>query len=345
MSRENLVESLGSRAVAQMTWPELGAAILRERGERLPENDADLCRAAFATVEGVGVLTNIVNSAILSGYRAAPDSLAGIYRTVDLPNYLQAELATMDVHPRLERVGRGQVAPAASWSVSASTKFRLAKFGVQFVLDQMDFEDTSRLGVYAVALGEVGAAVRRLVSDLLYSVLLSNPVLGDGAALFSTARGNLATAELGSLSLDAGMTAIAGQVGADADGAPVHLGLSGRYLITSPGDAAGARTLARTVLLNDGSDLIVRADSRLGTAGVLNPSTGELLAGNGTNWLLAAPADQAASIVLGLLNGQAEPRVRHFTLGEGQWGIGFDVSFSCGATAIDGRPLYWSTGQ
>ncbi len=343
----SVVEYLDARSLGRLSWAELAASILRQRGVELPPNDDDMLRAAFASVEGVSTLTGIANAAILTGFRGAADSLAGVYREVPLPDYTLSELAALSVFPRLERLSRGQVAPAAAWGVSG-TGFRLAKFGVQFVLDEQDFQDFARLAVFQTALGEVGAAVRRLVGDLLYSVLLSNPTLGDGVALFDSSRGNLATgagSTLGATSLDTAMTAIAGQVGADTDGAPVHLGLVPRYLIVAPGDLVGGRTLARTIALGDGSDLVVRTESRMGTAGVLNPLGGELVAGNGTNWLLAAPANQVAGLVLGLLNGQAEPRVRHFELDRGSWGIGFDISFSCGAAAVDGKPLYWSVGQ
>jgi len=343
MSRDNLVDVLGIRTMSQMTFPDLAVAVLRQRGDELPENDSDLCRTAFATVEGAGALASMVNGAVLEGYRGAGDSLAGIYSVVPLPNYLATELAQISVHPRLEAVGRGQVAPMVEWGVSTNASFRLVRFGCQFCIDEQDFEDTARLSVYQVAMREVGRAARRTLADLLYSVLLSNPPMADGAPCFDAAHGNL-----GSAGFEPGVTdgcaAIAGQVGADADDVPVHLGLTPRYVVASPQWWANARAVAAKFVLNDGQDLIVRSDSRLGTAGVENPTTGELIAGNGTNFLVAAPGDQAACLVLGLLDGRAEPRIREFTLDRGAWGLGFDVTLAAAAGIADHRGLYWSTG-
>lgn len=345
-NRENILEVLGSRAVSQMTLPELAVAVLRQRGDELPENDLDLCRTAFASVEGVGALTSMVNGAILDGYRGAGDSLAGVYTVVPLPNYLATELGQISVHPRLEAVGRGQVAPMVSWGVSTNADFRLVRFGAQFVLDEQDFEDTARLSVYQVAMREVGRAARRTLTDLLFSVLLSNPVMADGVPVFDAAHGNLGSGGAGSASITDACAAIAGQVGEGVEGEPVHLSLNPRFLVTGPGQWLTARIVAATSILGDGADLIVRSDSRLGTAGVKNPASGELIAGNGTNFLVAAPAEQAPSLVLGLLDGRAEPRVREFTLdGGGQWGVGFDVSLAAAAGVVDWRPLYWSTGD
>ncbi len=66
--------------------------------------------------------------------------------------------------------------------------------------------------------------------------------------------------------------------------------------------------------------------------------------GSDANWLLAARSEQAPSLILAGLRGSVEPVIRTFELGEGQWGLGFDISLSVAATAVDGKPLYWSTG-
>lgn len=330
------------RQAGRMRFPELAAVALRTRGVAVPKNDRDTCRAWLATVDGISDLTGIVNAAILDGYQSAADTLAGVYVTQNCPNYLRNELGALTIHPRLERIARGDTAPAAAFGISP-TGFRLGRFGVQFALDEQDLLSADSLLLYQVASRQLGTAVRRLVSDLLWSVILSNPTLGDGTALFDASRGNYATDALVDTALDAAMGAIAGQTGMDADDNPVHLGLSPRYLIVPPLKAGLARRLVRNMVNGDGQDLIVRAESRLTTA-MVDPATEEVIEPNGTNWLLAAPGEQAPSLILGLLDGQAEPTVRSFRLERGEWGVGFDISLSAAATAIDGKPLYWSAG-
>jgi hypothetical protein len=90
--------------------------------------------------------------------------------------------------------------------------------------------------------------------------------------------------------------------------------------------------------------LIVRGESRLGSAGVVNPDTDEVVTGTNTNWLLASPAELTPGVVLGTVNGKIEPTIRSFRLDQGQWGIGFDVQLSLAATVLDPKGLYFATG-
>jgi hypothetical protein len=230
----------------------------------------------------------------------------------------------------------------------SSTGYRLARYGVEFTLDETDLEDTRSLGVYTIALAEIGATCRRFVQDLLWSVVLSNPTLGDGTALFASARGNLGAVELSDVNLDAAIGALGNQTSKDENGKPIHRGLVPQTLAVAPEKVGAAKRLVRNMQTGDAADLVVRAESRLSTAGLVNPTAADdapLLAGNGKNWLLAAPASQAPSLVLAALFGKVEPSIRYFTLKEGQWGIGFDVSLSVAAAAVDGKPLYWSSGE
>jgi HK97 family phage prohead protease len=333
-------------SIDQMTLANLAGAVLRSRGTTIPDDAAAALELAFprrSAVDGTSELLDVVTQWVLDGWRNVPDSLEGVYTAVSADNYLEQQLASVAVHPRMERLGRGQVAPEVGFSVAA-TGTALMKFGLQFVLDEQDAIDGQRIGLYRVAVEEAARAARNLVSDLLWATVLSNPTLADGVALFDDARGNVGTAAFSDTALKAAFSAIAGQTGADEEGFPVHYNLAPRYLITAPAGLIAAREYLRKQI-NDGGEITVRSESRLGTAGVLDPRDGEtLLVGNGTNWMLAAPGTQRPSIVLSLLGGRAEPTVRQFALDGGQWGAGFDLSFACAVAAIDGRPLYWSTG-
>ena len=339
--------SIVGRAADEMTLAQYGAACLKRRGLTVPENDLDTTRAAFSGVVGLADLQGIVNSAILAGYRNASDSLADIYQLQSASNYLLGELGVLSVHPRLGRIARGESAPSAAFALS-STGYRLAKYGVQFCVDEQDIEDNRNLGVYQLALAETGAAFRQFVQDMLWSVVLNNPTLGDGTALFATGRGNLGAVALSDANLDAAMAGIAGQTGVDENSEPIHLGLMPRFLIVPPAKLGAAKRLVRDMQTGDSTDLIVRPESRLSITGMVNPTAADdapLLQGNDKNWLLAAPAAQAPSVVLAALNGRVEPSIRAYELDQGQWRTGFDISLSVAAAAVDGKPLYWSAGE
>lgn len=340
---QTLPQTIG-RDVATMTWPEFFSVALRSRGQTVPQNDLDVCRAGLSSVEGAADLFGVVNSAVLGGFRASPDTTAGWVRVQPLPNYLAGELAHVTTAARLENIPRGGTAPQVSFGLSSEGGWRLAKFGATFSISEEDLADSPTIAPFQLAIEEIGAAARRVAVDLIYSVILSNPTLDqDNVALFDATRGNTGTAALADAALYAAMAAIVNQTKSDADGDPVHRGLSPRYLIV-PGDLFGsAKALARAISTAE-NDLVVRPESRIGSAGLVDPATDSIVAGTATNWLLACLADQGPAIVLGALGGRTEPRIRQFELDAGQWGRGFDVSLSLAARAVDPQSLYWSTG-
>ncbi len=346
ISHVQTIDIIGRHA-GSMSVAQYAAACLKRRNQPVPENDLEITRAAFSGVEGIADLQGLVNAAILTGFQNASDSLAGVYTIQNAPNYLLGELGVLSVHPRLSRIARGGTAPSASFALSA-TGYRLAKYGCQIVLDERDVEDGRSIGVYQLALAETGAAFRRFTQDLLWAIVLRNPTLGDGTPLFHADRGNLGAVALLDVNLDVGMAAIAGQTSVDENGDPIHVGLTPRYLLVPPATLGAAKRLVRNMQTADSTDLIVRPESRLSAAGVVDPTAADdapLLQGNDKIWLLAAPAAQAPSIVLAALNGRVEPTIRTFALDQGQWGIGWDISLSVAAAAVDGRPLYWSVGE
>jgi hypothetical protein len=347
----SLLSTVPHGSIDSMRLLDLAGLVLRSRGQAVPDNPADALEQAFprrsvgmSGVDGVSELFGLVTEWTRDGWRRAADSLDGVYTIVSADNYLEQQLANVTVHPRMTRVPRGQTAPEVGFGVT-STGVRLLRFGLQFVLDEQDAIDGEPLGVLRVGLEEAARAGRALIGDLLWATILGNPTLADGKALFHADRKNLGNAAFSDTSLKAAYGAIAGQVDTADDGGPVHLNLQPRYLITSPQGLIAAREYIRPGIL-EGAEIIARAESRLSKTGVVDPVSGELLAtSNDNHWLLAAPGDQKPSIVLSLLNGQTEPRVRQFALDRGQWGVGFDVSFSCAAAAVDGKGLYYSTSN
>lgn len=329
------------------TFQDLFIGALRTRGEFVPHNDVDVIRAGFASVVGVDAFNGLVRGAILDGYRMNNDTTAGWVRTVPLPNFLPSKLAISETPVRLSKIGRGGTAATVAFGLSDDAEWRLARFACQFQFDEMDMLDTEEIGLLQVALAEVGMAARRMIPDMIYALLLTNAAIADGVALFHTSRGNIASgggSALQESAIDAGLAAIASQCLADNEGDPVHLGLAAKYLMVPPDDIGKARRYVCQNWTGEG-DLEVRPESRLSTVGLVDPRDDSIIAGNGNNWLLAAPEEQAAGIVLGLLDGQREPSIRITPLTQGEFGVNVDVKLDLGVCAIDGRPLYWAVGQ
>ncbi|MHB9081960.1 MAG: phage major capsid protein [Pirellulaceae bacterium] len=320
-------------------------AFVKGQNGRVDGSDSDLVRE-FGHVGGLTDLDNKFQTWLLNGYNNASDSLAGIVAEVPLPNYLTSQLAAVGTPAAPLRIGRGQQAPSLQLAVSFES-WRLFKTGITFELSEEDIIDSAdTLDVLALAVREVGAGFRRVVLDALWGCLLSNPTLADGTALFATARGNLGTAALGTTSLGTAYAAIAGQVRAIAEDASVfaHDNLRPTYLVVPAEMAIAANTVVDAASISGAPLVNIRVESRLGSNGFLSPQDDTVRSGNSKNWLVACSAAEAPALVLGLLNGRREPRFQGYELRNGQWGRGFNADLSIGVQAVDGRPVYWSTG-
>lgn len=333
-------------------WLEFVRRNLLENRQLVSKDESENVRAFVGSASGMAALESLVNTQILRGYEAEPDSTSGWVRRVSLPNFLAGQLAKLDEVPRLENVPPGASAPGLTMAVGSTEGWRLARFGAAFELDEQDLLSDGEINVFELALQEIGKAAKRLLPDLVYSLILENPTMADTGALFNataitTAGGhaNLGTGALSDTNLDTGLAAVAGQVAFDSDGLPVHQNGAARYLVVAPALLGLACRLVRAMSLENDSDLIVCSETRIGPAGLLDPRDDETIrTGASTRWMLAAPESRVPSIVAGALNGVFEPRVRKFEAEAGQWGAAFDISLSLAVCALDWRGLYWSSG-
>lgn len=338
-------------SIDSMRLGDLASLVLRSRGLDPPESPGDLLEQAFprrsagtSDMDGAGELFGLVSQWVLDGWRNAHDSLSGIYTVIRADDFLEQQLVNVTTHPRMGRVPRGGTAPEVGFGVT-STGARLMRFGLKFSMSEEDLVDGEPLGAWRVGIEEGARAARALVADLLWGTILRNPNLADGEPLFSADRGNLGAAAFTDENLRSAWGAIGGQTDQGDDGAPIHLNLQPRFVITSPQGLVRAREYIRPQVV-EGAEILPRSESRLSRTGFVDPVTGELLATpNDGAWLLAAPAEQRTSIALLLLRGQTEPTVRQTPLRQGRWGMSFDVQLAAAAAAVDGKGLYYSSAD
>jgi hypothetical protein len=331
--------------VRASTWEEYFRTYLRAIGADVPHDTTECVRAALSSVHGVDMVAAEFTIEILNAFKDSPDNLEGWTHQEPLPNYLVHKIAYSDIPVKLSPIGRHGTAATISCGVSVEG-WQIARFGCRFEIDEQDLIDGESISVTRVALSEIGRAIRRLPADAAWSLLIRNPNLADGVPLFDTSRGNIASggpSAFSATSLGVAYSGIASQTLTDEQGDAAHLNCQPTHLMVPPDDAWAARIAARDASLGDGSDLIVRAESRLSIVGFADPQTDDIILGNGNNWLLAS--SQAPGIVIGLLDGKSEPTIRSYQLGQGSFGIGFDVSFSFGVCAVGGKGLFWSVGE
>jgi hypothetical protein len=146
---------------------------------------------------------------------------------------------------------------------------------------------------FAELVGALAAGAADTEATATYDLLLSNPILSDGQALFSTAHGNLmAAAALNAASLTAATLALARQT--TMGGAPLHL--VARTLLVGPVLAATAGALVQSITpANTPPDtgLQVVVDPRIPDA----------------SWYVATDPHQHATIVTAYRRGGQDPEL------------------------------------
>ncbi len=334
---------------------------VRLDGQRVPHGRVDAIRAAVSGGSLAYIFTSSLNARLQRSYQEAEDSTVG-WVSVDnsIPNFKTNERPRMAAGANLEKLPRGGTAKHDKPS-DISEEYRVARYAKKLTVDEQDVIDDN-LGAITTQPVRMGAAARRLRPDLVYSILLANAALADTGALFNNTavtttggHANLTTAALAAASLKAGIVAMAKQKDGKA-----QLNIAPRFLIVTQDLVFTARELVHSaliVLAGDADvergnknvlsdlDLQIRADNRIGAAGVTDPVDGTARTGLATWWFLTGNPIQYPTIEVGYLRASgAAPSVRSYVLSEGQWGIGWDVKLDIGAKALDWRALHKSTG-
>jgi len=241
--------------------------------------------------------------------------------------------------------------------------YKIARYAGKFTLDEQDIINDRFGALEQQSPMDMGLSAAQLRPGLVYSEILNNAALdADGGNLFNATAvttlgghanyGTTGTA-LDATPLQAGISAIASQ---RIKNRPLNL--QPRFLIVPQALRWTAEILLKSQqrIISSASGgtynplenlLVPIVDDRLGVSGVVDPRTGNVVAGSATNWLLACrPGDQGAkTIMVGYLAGSGRaPKIRSYVLDRGQWGIGWDIAMDIGVKALDFRAMYLATG-
>jgi hypothetical protein len=330
------------------------ASALKTIGRDVPDDAREVVRTALSSASVTVAFSNQVNLLFQDAYSKTPNTLEEITTIQNVENFLPATAISQWQSGRLTLGGKNQA--DSFYFGLAGQSWGIARFTTTFTIDEQDISNAPQVPLFSIATKAVATAAKRCVSDLLWALILSNPVMSDGNALFSTAHGNylasgsqLTQNEPEAMQvLDAGLNAVGSQILSDDRGFPINIGLTPTKLICSPACFGAGRRLARRMKLDDANDISVSMESRL-SSGVVNPKDDAVYSAAAGSWLLAVPASVTPSIILGGLDGQVEPTLRMFPLGgpgsPGQWGMQCDCKLDIGAVLTDFRPLYFGSGN
>lgn len=334
---------VASRRLRRRSIPDIAADCLRMAGIQFGDDREEMIRRAYTVSQFANIFTTNFSARLLMGYMEQADSTAGWCAEEDLPNFQDHELIQMDPFTNLRKKTRNLPGQQVEGGDRKET-YAASRWVGTFNLDEQAMMDDNMRGFSRAPLN-LGASARRLRPNLVYAILLQNPNLASGTALFdASTHANLAgSAALGSATLSAAEAAMAIQTrnGAVLDIMATHLivprtkrHLAQRLVGSAVMDDPSASAEYGTMNPNRGEYTVV-SDARLdnGFTDPDDPHTS--IAGQPNSWFLADA--NAPGIVVGYVQGSGRaPRIRSRVIDRsGEYGMEWDVNMDIGAAPAD----------
>ena len=355
VSAEQLEKSYGARTVeagmAEMDMPLKQLLIECMKLDGIPYSrgfDNETIRAAFSSVSLPGILSNVANKKLLQSYEAQPIIAMKLCSTGDLNDFKENDRFRLtDVGDLLPIAADGEIKDGGL--IEESAKNQLDTYGKKFCLTRkMIINDD--LGAFMKVPTAMGNRAARLIDQLFFSRLLSNPAQADGKALFSTNHKNLlsgASSALSSDSLKKAIQLFLDQV--DADGQPISV--EPKYLLvpTALKHLAIELTQGATLIMS-GTDNAVRpalnvlSDENLQV--ISSPYLGNSAyeGSSQTGWYLFGDPKTVDTWEIGFLKGKRTPTVERGETDFNTLGLWFRVYFDLGVREQDHRGMVKANG-
>ena len=353
---DTLVKSMGEEtveaAMKDMDMPlrvVLGEC-MRIEGMNVPRSfDNDAIKAAFSTVSLPGILSNVANKKLLQAYNAQPIIATRLCTTGDLTDFKENQRFRLTDVGDLQPVGAdGEIKDSALTEEAA--KNQLDTYAKKFCLTRkMIINDD--LGAFLKVPTAMGNRAARLVDQLFFKRLMSNPTCVDGKPLFGRDHKNLLSGANSALSADSLKKAIQVFIDqTDADGQPISVEPSILLVPTALKHLAIELTRGATLMMSGGADNTIRpainvlADENL--AIVSSPYLGNRNYPNYSeaSWYLFGKPGTVDTFEIGYLKGKRTPTVERGDLDFNVLGVWFRVYFDIGIREQDHRGMVKATG-
>jgi len=183
----------GSDQLRNYSLVELCRQFMDREGMNSKGNNMEVVGRALSSSDFPILCGNIAKKSMLDGFESKPESYESWCDTSgsvsDFKTHTKARASEFD---DLEEVGEGEEYKYGD-RIEQKEEYRVKKYGKLFTITRESIinDDLDALSDTPKNMGE---AAKRLLGDLAYETLTSNPLMGDGQALFSGAHANLGTA-------------------------------------------------------------------------------------------------------------------------------------------------------
>lgn len=288
----------------------------------------------MSTSDFPNLLANVASKRLRDAYRATVQTWRPLCRQSNAPDFKERAIVQLAGMPEFKKVREGGEYTYASLSESVE-KYSIATYGRIIAITRQTLINDD-LGAFDRLPSLFGRGAAELENDLVWDILIKNPQMGDGKAIFHADHGNLA----GSGGVPSEATVEAGEIaiGEQKDAAGKPMNLRPRFLIVPPKYKVTSQKLLASVTATKTGDVNVYQNAmELIVEQRLKPASGNV------PWFMSVDPAQWDTIEYAYLEGE-EGLYTEERMGFEVDGIEVKGRLDFGAKAIDFRGLYKNPG-
>ena len=287
-----------------------------------------------ATADFPFLLANVANKTLRSAYDSTPRTFTAWARQATITDFKQVQRTQLGGAPDLQRVPESGEFTYGTIGEGREVYSLLTYGRIVGITRQTLINDD--LDAFTRVPSAFGASAADLESDLVYSILTTNPLMGDGLALFVAGHGNLGTAAaITETSLAEAYRLFGNQRGLEGR----QISIQPRYIITPP----GTRSVEARKNVTATTPMAVAGVNAF--AGRLEPIEEPRLipAAGADPWFLVADPSRIDTVEYGYLEGNTGPYTETRTGFEVD-GIEIKARHDFATKAIDWRGMLRNAG-
>lgn len=302
--------------------------------------DNETIKAAFSSVTLPGILSNVANKLTLKAFNSTPVLAFKFCTTGNLNDFKESDRFRMSDVGDLQPVAPdGEIKEGGV--IEEGAKNQLDTYGKKFCLTRkMIINDD--LGVFMQVPKAMGNRAARLIDQLFFKRLVSNPTWSDSKALFHADHGNLigSGGEFSEASLKKAIELFLNQV--DADNQPISIEPATVLVPTAYKFDAESLTSSLSLVASGSTDKVIPALNVLSRQGLQVVSTNYI---KGKDWYLFGNPAECDTFEIGYLKGKRTPTVEQGETDFNTLGMWFRVYFDIGIREQDYRGFVKAVGD
>ncbi|HET7500647.1 MAG TPA: prohead protease/major capsid protein fusion protein [Kofleriaceae bacterium] len=279
------------------------------------------------------ILADVAGKTLRRAYDEAPQTFQAWAKRVTLPDFKPVKRTQLGEAPALTKVLEGGEFTRGTIGEGREV-YQLATYGKVFAITRQTLINDD-MSAFSRVPELFGRSARDLESDLVYQHFLSNPVMGDGKALFDASHGNTGAGVISIASIGSGRAAMRKQRGLDKK---QRINVQVKYLLVPAALETNAEQFVSTQLVANAANQVNVFAGRLQV--IAEPRLDDVSA---VAWYLTADPAAIDTLEYGYLDGEDGPFLES-RMGFEVDGLELKARHDFAAKVIDWRGFYQSSG-